>query len=96
MMSGMRVYRVVVSIVVLIAIAISAPTVARARYRDQVTDVGAFDVDLELPVALDTYEPACSVIRSYVVVDETPDPGTCHGYVAKVLARAPKTSPPLV
>jgi len=95
-MCGMRVYRVAVSLVVLIAIAISAPTVARARYRDQVTDVGAFDPDLELPLAISTYEPVVAVIRTFVVVDEVVDPDTCHGSVAKVLARAPKTSPPFV
>jgi len=96
MMCEMRVYRVAVSIVVLIAIAISAPTVARARVRDQVSDVGAFDPDLELPGAITAYEPVVAVIRTYVLIDETSNTATCHGSVAKVLASAPKTSPPLV
>ena len=97
-MCEMRVYRVAVSIVVLIAIAISAPTVARARYRDQSGDVSsAIDTDLELPFALDLdHALVGATIRTYVVVEETSDPCTCHASTDQLLARAPKTSPPLV
>jgi hypothetical protein len=95
----MRLGRAALSIVVLfavVAIAISAPMLARARTRTHTADLIAFDTDLDVPVTLDACEGiADALIRTFVLVDRF-EPSTSRTAVQSVLACAPKTSPPLV